>query len=79
MTNISIFEWNNAKSKIKQIREEIDSIKQQHSIDGAKNKQLTSILQDLAVLENMVNNLIDQQKDNSTYNKIKRILNKERF
>lgn len=33
-----MFEWNQIKSKIKEIREEIDGLKQQSFIDKAKNR-----------------------------------------
>lgn len=54
-----MFEWNNIKSKIKEIREEIDGVKQQSFIDKAKNRQLTNVLRELSVVENMVNELMD--------------------
>ena len=63
MSNINIFEWNHVKSKIKEIREEIDDLKQQNSIDKAKNRQLTNVLRELSVVENMVNELMDYQKN----------------
>ncbi|MBL0400550.1 MULTISPECIES: hypothetical protein [unclassified Staphylococcus] len=65
MSNINIFEWNHVKSKIKEIREEIDDLKQQNSIDKAKNRQLTNVLRELSVVENMVNELMDYQKEYS--------------
>lgn len=81
MSNINIFEWNHVKSKIKEIREEIDDLKQQNSIDKAKNRQLTSVLRELSVVENMVNELMDYQKEYSAVNKIKNLIkkNKERY
>ena len=44
MSNINVFEWNHVKSKIKEIRQEIDDVKQQGSVDKEKNRQLTSCL-----------------------------------
>ncbi|MBL0376829.1 MULTISPECIES: hypothetical protein [Staphylococcus] len=81
MSNINIFEWNHVKSKIKEIREEIDDLKQQNSIDKAKNRQLTNVLRELSVVENMVNELMDYQKEYSAVNKIKNLIkkNKERY
>lgn len=81
MSNINIFEWNHVKSKIKEIREEIDDVKQQSFIDKAKNRQLTSVLRELSLVENWVNELMDYQKENSAVNKIKNLLkkNKERY
>ncbi|MEB7812878.1 hypothetical protein NGC73_00265 [Staphylococcus xylosus] len=81
MSNINIFEWNHVKSKIKEIREEIDNVKQQNSIDKAKNRQLTNVLRELSVVENMVNELMDYQKEYSAVNKIKNLIkkNKERY
>ncbi|MBL0377639.1 MULTISPECIES: hypothetical protein [Staphylococcus] len=81
MSNINIFEWNHVKSKIKEIREEIDDVKQQNSIDKAKNRQLTNVLRELSVVENMVNELMDYQKEYSAVNKIKNLIkkNKERY
>lgn len=74
MSNINIFEWNHVKSKIKEIREEIDNVKEQNSIDKTKNRQLTGVLRELSVLENMVNELMDYQKEHSAVNKIKNLL-----
>lgn len=74
MSNINIFEWNHVKSKIKEIREEIDNVKQQNSIDKTKNRQLTGVLRELSVLKNMVNELMDYQKEHSAVNKIKNLL-----
>lgn len=76
-----MFEWNHIKSKIKEIREEIDDVKQQSFIDKAKNRQLTSVLRELSLVENWVNELMDYQKEHSTVNKIKNLLkkNKERY
>lgn len=81
MSNINMFEWNHIKSKIKEIREEIDDVKQQSFIDKAKNRQLTSVLRELSLVENWVNELMDYQKENSAVNKIKNLLkkNKERY
>ncbi|MCE4988079.1 hypothetical protein [Staphylococcus haemolyticus] len=81
MSNINMFEWNHIKSKIKEIREEIDDVKQQNSIDKAKNRQLTNVLRELSVVENMVNELMDYQKEYSAVNKIKNLIkkNKERY
>lgn len=81
MSNINIFEWNHVKSKIKEIREEIDDVKQQSFIDKAKNRQLTNVLRELSVVENMVNELMDYQKEYSAVNKIKNLIkkNKERY
>ncbi|KDE94564.1 MULTISPECIES: hypothetical protein [Staphylococcus] len=81
MSNINMFEWNNIKSKIKEIREEIDGVKQQSFIDKAKNRQLTNVLRELSVVENMVNELMDYQKEYSAVNKIKNLIkkNKERY
>ena len=62
MSNINVFEWNHVKSKIKEIRQEIDDVKQQGSVDKEKNRQLTSVLRELSVLEDMVNQLMDYQK-----------------
>lgn len=78
MSNINIFEWNHVKSKIKEIREEIDDVKQQNSIDKTKNRQLTTVLRELSVLENMVNELMDYQKEHSAVNKIKNLLKKNK-
>lgn len=78
MSNINIFEWNHVKSKIKEIREEIDDVKQQNSIDKMKNRQLTTVLRELSVLENMVNELMDYQKEHSAVNKIKNLLKKSK-
>lgn len=76
-----MFEWNHIKSKIKEIREEIDDVKQQSFIDKAKNQQLTSVLRELSLVENWVNELMDYQKEHSAVNKIKNLLkkNKERY
>lgn len=76
-----MFEWNHIKSKIKEIREEIDSVKQQSFNDKAKNRQLTSVLRELSLVENWVNELMDYQKEHSAVNKIKNLLkkNKERY
>lgn len=76
-----MFEWNHIKSKIKEIREEIDDVKQQSFIDKAKNQQLTSVLRELSLVENWVNELMDYQKELSAVNKIKNLLkkNKERY
>ncbi|MBE7296280.1 hypothetical protein HMPREF2941_03015 [Staphylococcus sp. HMSC061F01] len=81
MSNINMFEWNHIKSKIKEIREEIDDVKQQSFIDKAKNRQLTSVLRELSLVENWVNELMDYQKEHSVVNKIKNLLkkNKERY
>lgn len=81
MSNINMFEWNHIKSKIKEIREEIDGVKQQSFIDKAKNRQLTSVLRELSVVENWINELMDYQKEHSAVNKIKNLLkkNKERY
>lgn len=81
MSNINMFEWNHIKSKIKEIREEIDDVKQQSFIDKAKNQQLTSVLRELSLVENWVNELMDYQKEHSAVNKIKNLLkkNKERY
>ncbi|EKU46383.1 hypothetical protein [Staphylococcus massiliensis] len=81
MSNINVFEWNHVKSKIKEIRQEIDDVKQQNSIDKAKNRQLTNVLRELSVVENMVNELMDYQKEYSAVNKIKNLIkkNKERY
>ncbi|PTG05337.1 hypothetical protein BU647_10880 [Staphylococcus chromogenes] len=81
MSNINMFEWNHIKNKIKEIREEIDGVKQQSFIDKAKNRQLTSVLRELSVDENWVNELMDYQKEHSAVNKIKNLLkkNKERY
>lgn len=81
MSNINMFEWNHIKSKIKEIREEIDGVKQQSFIDKVKNRQLTSVLRELSVVENWVNELMDYQKEHSAVNKIKNLLkkNKERY
>lgn len=81
MSNINIFEWNHVKSKIKEIREEIDDVKQQNSIDKAKNRQLTNVLRELSVVENIINELMDYQKEYSAVNKIKNLIkkNKERY
>ena len=78
MSNINIFEWNHVKSKIKEIREEIDDVKQQNSIDKAKNRQLTNVLRELSVVENMVNELMDYQKEYSAVNKIKNLIKRIR-
>lgn len=78
MSNINIFEWNHVKSKIKEIREEIDNMKQQNLIDKTKNRQLTVVLRELSVLENMVNQLMDYQKEHSAVNKIKNLFNKNK-
>ena len=78
MSNINIFEWNHVKSKIKEIREEIDDVKQQNSIDKTKNRQLTTVLRELSVVENMVNELMDYQKEHSAVNKIKNLLKKNK-
>ena len=51
------------KSKIKEIREEIDDVKQQSFVDKAKNRQLTSVLRELSLVENWVNELMDYQKN----------------
>lgn len=76
-----MFEWNHIKSKIKEIREEIDDVKQQSFVDKAKNRQLTSVLRELSLVENWVNELMDYQKEHSGVNKIKNLLkkNKERY
>ncbi|WP_419792019.1 hypothetical protein RCF72_08890 [Staphylococcus chromogenes] len=81
MSNINMFEWNHIKSKIKEIREEIDDVKQHSFIDKEKNRQLTSVLRELSVVENWVNELMDYQKEHSAVNKIKNLLkkNKERY
>lgn len=81
MSNINMFEWNHIKSKIKEIREEIDDVKQHSFIDKEKNRQLTSVLRELSVVENWVNELMDYQKEHSAVNKIKKLLkkNKERY
>ena len=81
MSNINMFEWNHIKSKIKEIREEIDDVKQQSFIDKAKNRQLTSVLRELSLVENWVNELMDYQKEYSAVNKIKNLIkkNKERY
>lgn len=76
MSNINIFEWNKVKSKIREIRQEIDETKQLDSIDRNKSRYLTNVLRELSVLENMVNDLMDQTKDNSPVNKIKRLYNR---
>lgn len=78
MSNINIFECSHVKSKIKEIREEIDDVKQQNSIDKTKNRQLTTVLRELSVLENMVNELMDYQKEHSAVNKIKNLLKKNK-
>ncbi|MGW7973679.1 hypothetical protein ACWEXW_09295 [Staphylococcus xylosus] len=78
MSNINIFEWNHVKNKIKEIREEIDNAKQQNSIDKTKNRQLTGVLRELSVLENMGNELMDYQKEHSAVNKIKNLLKKNK-
>ncbi|MGW7889716.1 hypothetical protein [Staphylococcus xylosus] len=76
MNNINIFEWNKVKSKIREIRQEIDDTKQLDSIDRNKSRYLTNVLRELSVLENMVNDLMDQTKDNNPVNKIKRLYNR---
>lgn len=76
MSNINVFEWNHVKSKIKEIRQEIDDVKQQGSVDKEKNRQLTSVLRELSVLEDMVNSLMDYQKEHSAVNKIRNLLKK---
>ncbi|MCE4994716.1 hypothetical protein [Staphylococcus xylosus] len=76
MSNINIFEWNKVKSKIREIRQEIDDTKQLDSIDRNKSRYLTNVLRELSVLENMVNDLMDQTKDSSPVNKIKRLYNR---
>ncbi|MFQ3845436.1 hypothetical protein AABD41_13090 [Staphylococcus pseudoxylosus] len=76
MNNINIFEWNKVKSKIREIRQEIDDTKQLDSIDRNKSRYLTNVLRELSVLENMVNDLMDQTKDSSPVNKIKRLYNR---
>lgn len=76
LSNINIFEWNHVKSKIKEIREEIDDMKQRNLIDKGKNRQLTSVLRELSLLENMVNELMDYQKEDSALNKIRNLLKK---
>lgn len=76
MSNINIFEWNKVKSKIREIRQEIDETKQLDSIDRNKSRYLTNVLRELSVLENMVNDLMDQTKDNNPVNKIKRLYNR---
>ncbi|PHK49313.1 hypothetical protein [Staphylococcus edaphicus] len=76
MSNINIFEWNKVKSKIREIRQEIDETKQLDTIDRNKNRYLTNVLRELSVLENMVNDLMDQTKDSSPVNKIKRLYNR---
>lgn len=76
MNDINIFEWNQVKSKIKEIRHDIDDIKQQNAINNSKNHQLTNVLRELSLLENMVNVLMDQAKDSNPINKIKKLYNK---
>lgn len=76
MNDINIFEWNQVKSKIKEIRHDIDDIKQQNAINNSKNHQLTNVLHELSLLENMVNVLMDQAKDSNPINKIKKLYNK---
>lgn len=76
MNNINIFEWNKVKSKIREIRQEIDDTKQLASIDRNKSRYLTNVLRELSVLENMVNDLMDQTKDNNPVNKMKRLYNR---
>lgn len=76
MNDINIFEWNQVKNKIKEIRHDIDDIKQQNAINNSKNRQLTNVLRELSLLENMVNVLIDQAKDSNPINKIKKLYNK---
>lgn len=76
MSNINIFEWNKVKSKIRDIRQEIDDTKQLDTIDRNKSWYLTNVLRELSVLENMVNDLMDQTKDSSPVNKIKRLYNR---
>lgn len=71
-----MFEWNHVKSKIKEIRQEIDDVKQQGSVDKEKNRQPTSVLRELSVLEDMVNQLMDYQKEHSAVNKIRNLLKK---
>lgn len=76
MNNINIFEWNKVKSKIREIRQEIDDTKQLDTIDRNKSRYLTNALRELSVLENMVNDLMDQTKDNNPVNKMKRLYNR---
>lgn len=76
MSNINIFEWNKVKSKIRDIRQEIDDTKQLDTIDRNKSRYLTNVLRELSVLENMVNDLMDQTKDSNSVNKIKRLYNR---
>lgn len=76
MNDINIFEWNQVKNKIKEIRHDIDDIKQQNAINNSKNRQLTNVLRELSLLENMVNVLMDQAKDSNPINKIKKLYNK---
>lgn len=76
INDINIFEWNQVKSKIKEIRHDIDDIKQQNAINNSKNRQLTNVLRELSLLENMVNVLMDQAKDSNPINKIKKLYNK---
>lgn len=76
MSNINIFEWNKVKSKIRDIRQEIDDTKQLDTIDRNKSRYLTNVLRKLSVLENMVNDLMDQTKDSNPVNKIKRLYNR---
>ena len=51
-------------------------MKQQGSVDKEKNRQLTSVLRELSVLEDMVNQLMDYQKEHSAVNKIRNLLKK---